>query len=357
MCFLAVTGLKKPFVISHPLTFIQPSPLNLPFQNIFKHINKQFVEEGTFQKQADMTRLRAKYGASEARAIANREKKELAGYDAADGDSNAVPLGDGAERSEAVSAAERSRVAGLLPSLPSAFSTEWWDAELVTNEAYEEDVTDPTNTTLSVDKKQKTLLNIDHSKITLYVEHPVPFDPPKGGESVVPEPRALMLTKTEQKKLRTQRRVAREMEKQEMIKQGLLEPPPPKVKISNLMRVLTDGAVADPTQIEKQVRAQMAERAEAHEDRNLARQLTPAEKKEKKRRKMFDDTTGDTGQTHIRVYRIESLANPKHRFRVDINAQENHLTGTSFFGWDPTRPFRIVVPWPLKTSRIITESL
>ena len=67
--------------------------------------------------------------------------------------------------------------------------------------------------------------------------------------------------------------------------------------------------------------------------------------------------TGDTGQTHIRVYRIESLANPKHRFRVDINAQENHLTGTSFFGWDPTRPFRIVVPWPLKTSRIITESL
>jgi hypothetical protein len=27
------------------------------------------------------------------------------------------------------------------------------------------------------------------------------------------------------------------------------------------------------------------------------------------------------------VYRIESLRNPKHKFRVDINAQENRLTG------------------------------
>ena len=67
--------------------------------------------------------------------------------------------------------------------------------------------------------------------------------------------------------------------------------------------------------------------AEAHEDRNLARALTPAERKEKKLRKMFQETGGGTGETHVRVYRIESLRNPKHKFRVDINAQENRLTG------------------------------
>ncbi len=67
----------------------------------------------------------------------------------------------------------------------------------------------------------------------------------------------------ERKKLRTQRRVEREKEKQELIRQGLLEPPPPKVKIGNLMRVLGEQAVADPTAIEAQVRSEMAERQQA----------------------------------------------------------------------------------------------
>lgn len=37
-------------------------------------------------------------------------------------------------------------------------------------------------------------------------------------------------------------------------RQGLLEPPKPKVKISNLMRVLGEEAVLDPTAIEQEVR-------------------------------------------------------------------------------------------------------
>lgn len=37
-------------------------------------------------------------------------------------------------------------------------------------------------------------------------------------------------------------------------RQGLLEPPKPKVKISNLMRVLGEQAVLDPTAIEQEVR-------------------------------------------------------------------------------------------------------
>ena len=53
----------------------------------------------------------------------------------------------------------------------------------------------------------------------------------------------------------------REKEKQELIRQGLLDPPKPKVKLSNLMRVLGTEAVLDPSAMEKQVREQMAERA------------------------------------------------------------------------------------------------
>ena len=244
-----------------------------------------------------MTRLRAKYGAAEARAILSREAAETEKA----ADANSTPLGR--ENDD-----QKKRAASFLPALPAAGAAEWWDAAMLADGAsYGADVL--------------------REKITLYVEHPVPLAPPAGAEAPAPAPQPLKLTKAEQKKLRTQRRVAREQEKQEMIRQGLLEPPKPKVKISNLMRVLTDTAAADPTAIEKEVRAQMAERAEAHEDRNLARALTPAERKEKKLRKMFEETGGGTGETHVRVYRIESLRNPKHKFRVDINAQENRLTG------------------------------
>ena len=111
--------------------------------------------------------------------------------------------------------------------------------------------------------------------------------------------------------------------------------PPPllahyaEVKISNLMRVLTDEATADPTAVEREVREQMAERQTAHEDRNLARKLTPAERRDKKMRKLFDAGVGSGGgdETHVHVYRVTSMNNPKNRFRVDVNAQENKLSG------------------------------
>lgn len=67
-----------------------------------------------------------------------------------------------------------------------------------------------------------------------------------------------------------------------------------QVKISNLHRVLGLESAADPTAIEREVRKQMAERAAAHEDRNLARKLTPAEAREKKMRQMFDDSAVET---------------------------------------------------------------
>eukprot|EP00268_Persea_americana_P055072 TRINITY_DN6372_c0_g1_i2.p1 TRINITY_DN6372_c0_g1~~TRINITY_DN6372_c0_g1_i2.p1 ORF type:complete len:268 (+),score=60.46 TRINITY_DN6372_c0_g1_i2:1019-1822(+) len=160
-------------------------------------------------------------------------------------------------------------------------------------------------------------------KITMYVEHPQPIEPP--AEPAPPPPQPLKLTKKEQKKLRTQRRLAKEKDRQEMIRQGLIEPPKPKIKMSNLMKVLGSEATQDPTRLEMEIRSAAAEREQAHVDRNIARKLTPAERREKKERKLFDDPS--TLETFVSVYKINDLSHPQTRFKVDVNAQENRLTG------------------------------
>ncbi|KAL6520831.1 hypothetical protein OROGR_017400 [Orobanche gracilis] len=161
-------------------------------------------------------------------------------------------------------------------------------------------------------------------KITVYVEHPRLIEPP--AEAAPPPPQPFKLTKKEQKKLRTQRRLAREKERQEMIRLGVMEPPKPKVKMSNLMKVLGSEATQDPTRVEMEIRSAAAEREQAHIDRNVARKLTPSERREKKERKLFDDPHAQL-DTIVAVYKINDLSHPQTRFKVDINAQENRLTG------------------------------
>ncbi|TQE11069.1 hypothetical protein C1H46_003329 [Malus baccata] len=168
------------------------------------------------------------------------------------------------------------------------------------------------------------LIKLKIEKITIYIEHPQPIEPPT--EPAPPPPQPLKLTKKEQKKLRTQKRLAREKDRQEMIRQGLLEPPKPKVKMSNLMKVLGSEATQDPTRLEKEIRSAAAEREQAHVDRNIARKLTPAERREKKERKLFDDP--NNVETIVSVYRINELSHPKARFKIDVNARENRLTGS-----------------------------
>ncbi|KAK1297913.1 hypothetical protein QJS10_CPB14g00457 [Acorus calamus] len=160
-------------------------------------------------------------------------------------------------------------------------------------------------------------------KINIYVEHPLPIEPP--AEPAPPPPQPLKLTKKEQKKLRTQRRLAKERDRQEMIRQGLIEPPKPKVKMSNLMKVLGAEATQDPTKLEMEIRSAAAEREQAHVDRNIARKLTPAERREKKEKKLFEDAS--TLETIVSVYRVNDLSHPQTRFKVDVNAQENRLSG------------------------------
>jgi U4/U6 small nuclear ribonucleoprotein PRP3 len=101
----------------------------------------------------------------------------------------------------------------------------------------------------------------------------------------------VFLTHKERKKLRRQNRREAWKEEQEKIRLGLEPPPEPKLRISNLMRVLGTEAVQDPTKIEAHVRQQMAKRLKAHEDANAARRLTADQRREKKARKIREDTS------------------------------------------------------------------
>ena len=71
--------------------------------------------------------------------------------------------------------------------------------------------------------------------------------------------------------MRTQRRTEREKTRQELIQQGLLEAPKPKVKLGNMMRVVAEQAVADPTAMEHDIRSQMAERQQVRDSDVLSK--------------------------------------------------------------------------------------
>ncbi|KAH0670304.1 hypothetical protein KY290_026764 [Solanum tuberosum] len=264
-----------------------------------KKMSFQFVEEGKWSRDAEIIKLKSQFG--ELRTKELRIKQVQLAKAKAEPDINPNLI----EVSERIITKEKSK-----EPIPDV---EWWEAPLLRSGAYGVMV----NGNLTDD-----MLKME--RITIYVEHPRPIEPP--AEPAPPPPQPLKLTKKEQKKMRTRRRMDQEREKQEMIRQGLLEPPKPKIKMSNLMRVLGSEATQDPTKLEKEIRSAAAEREQAHIDRNLSRKLTPDELREKKERRLFDDPT-IAPETIVSVYRINDLSHPQNRFKVDVNAQENRMTG------------------------------
>uniref|UniRef100_A0A8C2IHZ1 U4/U6 small nuclear ribonucleoprotein Prp3 n=1 Tax=Cyprinus carpio TaxID=7962 RepID=A0A8C2IHZ1_CYPCA len=186
---------------------------------------------------------------------------------------------------------------------------EWWDSYIL-----------PSHIELSAH------INFDEVEmhgVTNLVEHPIQMAPPVDTDK--PVTLGVYLTKKEQKKLRRQTRREAQKELQEKVRLGLMPPPEPKVRISNLMRVLGTEAVQDPTKVEAHVRAQMAKRQKAHEEANAARKLTAEQRKEKKVKKLKEDLSHGV---HIAVYRIRNLHNPAKKFKVEANANQLYLTGT-----------------------------
>eukprot|EP00937_MAST-01D_sp_MAST-1D-sp2_P003648 g3648.t1 len=171
-------------------------------------------------------------------------------------------------------------------------------------------------------------LRLEHARAHALVEHPVAIVA-AADLLAADEPAAqqVMLTKEERKRLRRQTRLEREREKQDKIALGLMPAPEPKVKISNMMRVLGEQAVADPSRVEKQVMDAVQQRQAAHDARNHARMLPKEERKAKNVAKMKAEGAGALGETHVAVFWVADLSCGQKRFKVDVNAQQNHLTG------------------------------
>lgn len=144
----------------------------------------------------------------------------------------------------------------------------------------------------------------------------------------------IYLTEDERKKLRRQRRLEAQKEVQEKIALGLIAPPPPKVKLSSLPRMLAqpgnalgDESVQDPTRIAAEIRAQSAARHDIHEKSNAERKLTDEERAIKKFKKFAEL---DAEEVHVAVFKLnDRLEDGAKRFKVLINAEQNHLHGRS----------------------------
>ncbi|POW15639.1 hypothetical protein PSTT_02023 [Puccinia striiformis] len=221
--------------------------------------------------------------------------------------------------------AESSRKAGLDGEIeavekqvrrPEPPDCEWWDEDYLPNRTYK-DLDDGTAT---------KYINSTESPITIYVQHPIQLPAPGDKEAVALKP--LKLTKKEQKKMRRQRRMAELQDKQDRQRMGLLPPDPPKVKLSNMMKVLTSDAVADPTKIEARVRREMLQRKKTHEQANEKRKLTDDQRKEKLDKKRESDEIRGILTT---VFKIKYLTNPAHRFKVRKNAEQQGITGVLIF--------------------------
>lgn len=216
----------------------------------------QFSQPGRYVRQGDALRNEEKMEALRQR-IAEASRK--AGLDSEF---------DTLERSLKVRRVLSVRVGSADPQRQPPPEVEWWDKALLPEGSTYDDI----------ESAVEWMTTSDDSLITHLVQHPIPIAAPsdrKQGE------RGLMLTKKEQKKMRRQRRKAELEDKQDRQKMGLIPPDPPKVRLANLMKVLTSDAVQDPTKVEAKVRREVAHRANKHEQDNQERKLTTEQRKQK----------------------------------------------------------------------------
>eukprot|EP00124_Ichthyophonus_hoferi_P003969 Ihof_evm3s388 gene=Ihof_evmTU3s388 len=281
----------------------------------------KFVEPGTYESLANRIRAHAQMEKLQAE-IALAAKKT--------GISSATKL--------ALLTTKTTHLGDIVPKV------EWWDSILLPSGTYDEleelDLTldnqksvaaeDSNNSVETVEGGKKTLASVVKG-ITGLIEHPIPIEPPAEAPKNITVP--VYLTKEEKKKIRRQKRREAEQEKQEKIRMGLMAPPDPKLKISNLMRVLGDSAVMEPSRAEAKVREQMAMRQETHNAANEARKLTDEQRGAKRDKKLTEDVSV---QVQVAIFRVRDLSDASKRYKVDINAQQLKMTGCVLISPDAT---------------------
>lgn len=248
----------------------------------------KFVKKDTFVKEE--VRLNdIKKAIATGKEIAKEEKKAVLKEDKDKGDAKDVkPV---------------VNVAKLKVQLAPVPVIEWWDALMC-----EENMNPELPYVLRKDK------------VTHLIEHPVQIKGPV--EKTVTH--TMHLTQKEKNKLRRLRRQERTQQIRDKIKMGIIPPPPPKVKMSNLMRVLGDEAIADPSLVERKVKMQIEQRKREHEARNeknkLPHQHLAAKKKLKWKEKEKD-------AVHVCLFKLRELSGKRCLFKIEMNAQQFQLTG------------------------------
>ncbi len=211
---------------------------------------------------------------------------------------------EGFQRYEGLDSTERMSVIRQDP-IPEV---EWWDKVIVS--------TPEDNEEWSYDN------HLDGRKITQYIYNPVPLKPVI--EPPPPPPMPLFLTAAEKKKIRRMRKLEKEKLRQDQIRYALVAAPEARVTLNNFARVMGDNLVSNPTSAEAKVREQMESRRLAHEEHNKSRALTPAQKAEKHKKKLHEDTSREV---HTCVFRTGDLTDGQRRFKIDVNANQHGMTG------------------------------
>ncbi|KAH8712232.1 pre-mRNA processing factor 3-domain-containing protein [Phaeosphaeriaceae sp. PMI808] len=192
---------------------------------------------------------------------------------------------------------------------------EWWDEGIVSEKTYE-----------CINEPEKVKIDSEDSIITIYVQHPPLLKAPQDQRLVEVKP--MYLTTKEQQKLRRMRRAADLKEHQAKVRLGLEPPPPPKVKRGNMMRVMGEQAIADPTAVEMLVESQIQQRNDDHVTANQDRKLS----KEQQHAKLAANQAKDAQKgLHMCVFKINTLAYGKHRYQIDLNAKQLSLSGVTIF--------------------------
>ncbi|CAD7940395.1 unnamed protein product [Amoebophrya sp. A120] len=254
----------------------------------------------------------------------DKEEAQKAAAKALEEKNKKTEAGDGTGAKTGAQLIAMSTKAARAPPAPVPEHVEWWDALLLKKSdkapAYDLDM-------------------IDERRVTNYVEHPVPIKPQTISlqKEMTVKPLESMLTPAERKKLRRRNRQERAQQMRDKIMMGVIEAPPPKVKFSNLMRVLGDEQIANPTAIEQKVKRETEQRRLDHERRNEAAKLDPEARKKKKQQRWDGNTIGgpapktdgrsSVNETHVLAFSIKDMKHGKHQFKVTVNAEQFQLSG------------------------------
>ena len=166
--------------------------------------------------------------------------------------------------------------------------------------------------------------DVDVFQVDDLIQHP----PVLSSSSKSLKDERIRLTPLEIEKLRKLRKKEKVQNFQDQLKMGLIDPPKPKVKLSNLMKVLSSKAVTDPSKLESEVRAQIEARLNDHLARNEERKLGKSERREKNIQKWAVKEGDDILAAVFKIEpNVSNLFANQIKFKICKNAKQLQLTG------------------------------